>query len=324
MDIDKYFKTLKKISTLFNEDSVLWKKTKTKAIYQNHWLTDSFLDLKTQLIKDVFFTEKNFTHLLSLCSQSRWQSQKIAIVIEDNIILSGIYELLVGVGVGGYIEIKCLPHHKTLLEPIVKILNKEEEQVFFVEKFSKNYSFYSLHKKGKFSATATSYFEKYPHAIHTPKKGIAIIEGNEKKEKLQLLAKHIFSFFGMDNLNISKIFLPQGYNTNLLFENFNDYCSLKNHTHYALQYDYHLAMVILQKKLYFTNGLITLVQNQETFSPLSTLNFEYYTNLPSSISLENDDVSYTIKVNGLEEDTMKKLETNNSYKIENTLLLKPL
>lgn len=322
MDINKYFKTLKKISTLFNDDNALWKETKTKAIYQNHWLTDSFLDLKIQLIKETFLNEKNFTHLLSLFSKA--QSQKIGLIIEDNIILSGIYELLVGIGLGGDIEIKCLPHHKTLLEPIIQILNQEEERIFFVEKISKNCSFYSLHKKEKFSATATTYFEKYPHAIHTPQKGIAIIEGNESGEKLQLLGKHIFSFFGMENLNISKIFVPQGYDMNLLFENFNDYYPLKNHTHYALQYDYHLAMVILQKKLYFTNGLITLVENQERLSPVSTLNFEYYTKIPNSISLENNEVSYIIKTNDLEKDTMKKLEIKNSHKFENALLPKHL
>ncbi|MGL6022132.1 MAG: hypothetical protein ACRC0A_03390 [Chitinophagaceae bacterium] len=314
MNIYKYFRILQRINTFFQEKNPLWNKIKIQAINQNHWLTHSFIDLKVQLIRDTFFREKKHLCLQPFCKQSTIQSSKIALVIDDNLMFSGIYELLIGFRFNALLEIKCLPYQKILLEPVVDILNQKKEVVFFVNKISKKNDFYCFYKKKKLSSTEIGYLQKYPYIAHTTKKGIVIIEGNESKENLHFLANQIFSFFGLDHLNVSKILIPKNYNINRLFESFESFSYLRNHPYYLLQYEYHLGVTILQKKEYFTNGFITLVNSQEVHATIGILNFEYYTEYPSLSSQENS--NFIIKGNGIESNTIRKLEFENSKKAE--------
>ncbi|MBO9682407.1 MAG: acyl-CoA reductase, partial [Flavisolibacter sp.] len=45
---------------------------------------------------------------------------------------------------------------------------------------------------------------------------------------------------------------------------------------YKNNYDYNLAIHILNKQYYMTNGSILLVENESPFSPISQLHYEYY------------------------------------------------
>jgi hypothetical protein len=67
------------------------------------------------------------------------------------------------------------------------------------------------------------YFSKIPHIIRKNRTSVAVILGNETNEELKLIGKDIFSYFGLGCRNVTKLYVPQGYNFNLFFENIIDY-----------------------------------------------------------------------------------------------------
>ena len=64
---------------------------------------------------------------------------------------------------------------------------------------------------------------------------------------------------------------------------FKKYNYLADHHKYRNNYDYNLAIHILNNKFYMTNGSLLLVEDASLFSPISQLNYEYYTGQKSFI-----------------------------------------
>jgi hypothetical protein len=59
-------------------------------------------------------------------------------------------------------------------------------------------------------------------------------------------------------------------------EAFKKYDRLADHNKYKNNYDYQLALLILNKQYYMTNGSIILHEHNSDFSAISKLNYEFY------------------------------------------------
>ncbi|RYY20163.1 MAG: hypothetical protein EOO04_20540 [Chitinophagaceae bacterium] len=60
-----------------------------------------------------------------------------------------------------------------------------------------------------------------------------------------------------------------------MLDAFKKYNYLFDHNKYKNNYDYQLALLLLNNKYYMTNGSIILHEEQALFSPISLLNYEY-------------------------------------------------
>ena len=63
----------------------------------------------------------------------------------------------------------------------------------------------------------TTIFPKYPILIRKNRNGVAVLSGNESKEELAGLAQDITQYFGLGCRSIAKLYLPKGYDLNLIF-----------------------------------------------------------------------------------------------------------
>ena len=88
----------------------------------------------------------------------------------------------------------------------------------------------------------------------------------------------MYLYFGLGCRNVTKLFVPEQYDFIPLLTAFKKYDYLSDHHKYRNNYDYILAVLILNKQYYMTNQSILLNENKELFSPITQLNFEYYTN----------------------------------------------
>jgi hypothetical protein len=102
----------------------------------------------------------------------------------------------------------------------------------------------------------------------------------------------VYQYFGLGCRNVTKLYVPQGYNFIPLLDAFKKYDYLSDMHKYKNNYDYILAVLILNKQYYMTNQSILLNENKELFSPISQLNFEYYTGAerPAETLKNNGDV----------------------------------
>ena len=145
-----------------------------------------------------------------------------------------------------------------------------------------------------------SYFNKYPHIIRRNRTSVAILTGEETHKELEKLADDVHQYFGLGCRNVTKIYVPCGYDFTLLLNAFKKYSYLADFHKYKNNYDYQLALLILNKKYFMSNESILLVENESVFSPISQLNYEYYTEIPKAgINQPEDEVQCVIGSSGL-------------------------
>jgi hypothetical protein len=120
------------------------------------------------------------------------------------------------------------------------------------------------------------YFRKYPHIIRRNRTSIAILDGKETMDELALLADDVFTYFGRGCRNVTKLYVPEGYDFVPLLEAFKKYAWVADHNKYKNNYDFNLALRILNKQFYMTNGSVLLIENYSPFSPISEVNYEFY------------------------------------------------
>ena len=121
------------------------------------------------------------------------------------------------------------------------------------------------------------YFGKYPHIIRRNRTSVAILTGNETNEELEKLADDVYLYFGLGCRNVTKLYVPEGYDFIPLLTAFKKYNYLADHHKYKNNYDYNLAIHLLNKKFYMSNESLLLVEDASLFSPISQLNYEFYT-----------------------------------------------
>jgi hypothetical protein len=144
------------------------------------------------------------------------------------------------------------------------------------------------------------YFGKYPHIIRRNRTSVAVLNGNETEEELKLLGQDVFSYFGLGCRNITQVYLPEGYDLQKLFDAFRMYEDVMHHHKYKNNYDYQLAIYLLNKVPYLTTDSLLLVENEIPFSPVSVLHYKYYTDFNATISkLKASDDIQCIEGHGL-------------------------
>jgi hypothetical protein len=120
------------------------------------------------------------------------------------------------------------------------------------------------------------YFGKYPSIIRNNKTSVAILTGDESEEQLSLLADDVNLYFGLGCRNVTQLWVPENYNFELLLRAFKKYNYFKDITKYRNNYDYNLALFIMNNKFYMTNESIILSENSNPFSAVSVLHYSFY------------------------------------------------
>jgi len=89
---------------------------------------------------------------------------------------------------------------------------------------------------------------------------VAVLTGEETDQDLEKLSDDVFLYFGLGCRNVSKIYLPQGFDINRLFKAFYKYRFVINNTKYANNYDYNRAIMLVNKVRFWDNGFVLLKQ----------------------------------------------------------------
>jgi hypothetical protein len=121
------------------------------------------------------------------------------------------------------------------------------------------------------------YFSKKPHIIRKNRTSVAVLDGKESEADLAALGGDIFQYFGLGCRNVSKLFVPRGYDFSRLYESietFRPMCS--NHHKYFNNYEYNRSILLVNRVPHFDNGFLIFNENAAFVSPISVVNFEYY------------------------------------------------
>jgi hypothetical protein len=182
---------------------------------------------------------------------------------------------------GHYAVVKLSSKDTVLIKFLVKKLvewNPEASVYFTIGEMLKGCDAYIATGSNNSSHYFAFYFSKYPHIIRKNRTSVAILTGEESTEELEKLADDVYQYFGLGCRNVTKIFVPEGYNFEVLLQVFGKYNYLADHQKYKNNYDYNLAILLLNNRYYMSNESLLLVEEASPFSPISQLNYQYYKN----------------------------------------------
>lgn len=253
---------------------------KQKAHMENPWFSIKFIDLALKNITENFL-QKNLLEawIAPYEIKDDRQPKKVGIVMAGNIPLVGFHDLLCVFISGHKAIIKPSSKDETLIKHIAQRLIEWNEE-------AKNYIIFAENLKNcdAFIATGSNnssryfeyYFSKYPNIIRRNRTSVAVLTGSETEEDLNLLADDIQLYYGMGCRNVTKIFVPEGYDFIALLDALRRYNHFADFHKYRNNYDYQLALLIMNRKFYMTNDSIVLTENESIFAPVSQLNYSYY------------------------------------------------
>lgn len=256
-----------------------WQSAKEKAGYENGWFIPEFVDLAVQNITGYFLQKEILQNWTGHYSLESPHPKKAGIIMAGNIPLVGFHDFLCAFVSGHHIAIKPSSKDKVLITHLVEQLFDREPELKKTIEFSdmlKGCDAYIATGSNNSSRYFDYYFGKYPHIIRRNRTSVALLTGKETADELGKLADDVYSFFGLGCRNVTKIYIPAGYDFVPLLSAFNKYNYLAEHHKYKNNYDYNLALHLLNKVEYMTNGSLLLIENKSFFSPISQLHYEYY------------------------------------------------
>jgi hypothetical protein len=210
---------------------------------------------------------------------------RLGLVFAGNIPLVGLHDLLCAIAVGVKLKIKFSSKDKLLPEWIINTLKSQfkelENRIEISENFITDFDSIIATGSNNSSRYFEYYFGKYKHIIRKNRNSIAVISGNENKKTLEKLADDIFLYFGLGCRSVSKIYLPENYDFNVLADAFEKYSHFITHNKYANNYDYWRSVYALEKIKISDMGFFILKESESLHSPPSVINYEYYSKISS-------------------------------------------
>ncbi len=290
MTVEHKISLLKKLGEFILSDDEQWQIAKEKASYENGWFTPAFIDFQLNHIAKEYLSPEKLLNWVSQYPLPQGKQKTIGIIMAGNIPLAGIHDFIAAFIAGHALLIKPSSKDQVLISTIANTLKGWDPSVpiSFAQQL-KNCDAYIATGSNNSARYFDYYFSKYPHIIRHNRTSAAILTGNETTEELTALADDVHLYFGLGCRNVTKLMVPENYDFLPLLEAFKKYSHIFDNHKYKNNYDYQLAIMIINKVFYMTNGSILLQENQSLFSPISTLHYEYYKdNQEAAQSLKNN------------------------------------
>lgn len=281
MNLQQRIDLLSRLGEYLKNDAGEWQAAKERASRENSWFIPEFLELATTKIADSFLQKdklRSWSQSYDIPEENT-SPKKIGIVMAGNIPLVGFHDFLCVFIAGHHAVIKPSSKDQVLIRHLTDVLIKWDEAVKELVEYReilKGCDAYIATGSNNSAGYFEYYFSKYPHIIRRNRTSVAILNGRETADDLDRLADDVYQYFGLGCRNVTKLFVPREYDFKPLLNAFRKYNYLADHHKYKNNYDYNLAIQILNKKEYMSNESIMLVEDTSAFSPISQLNYEVY------------------------------------------------
>lgn len=298
----------------FNENDSEFELVVKKSEIENPWFTIENQKFALKQWSDLL-TGENLNSWLSNYSASK-TTKKVGLILAGNIPLVGWHDVISVV----------LSNHI----PLIKLSSKDKQMIPFLLKkwkeFSENEIEYEfVERLTDFDAVIATgsnntaryleyYFKNHLSIIRKNRTSVAVIKGDESEEQLKLLAQDIFQYFGLGCRNVTRLFIPEDFVIDRVFESFIDFKEIVNHNKYANNYDYNRAVYLLNQDKFWDNNFVMLKEDEKLFSPLSVIHFSRYSSLDevkNFINENEEDIQCVVGKNDLGIETVYFGEAQN-------------
>ncbi|MFD1095785.1 acyl-CoA reductase [Salegentibacter chungangensis] len=249
------------------------------AVHHNGWFNRENVVFSLQEWSKAL-TRENLDEWLSKYEFKEKEPKTVAVIMAGNIPLVGFHDFLSVLISGHRVQVKQSSNDKQLLPVIAAYLMALEPE------FEKYISFTDEQLDDFDAVIATGsnntarYFEYYfgnkPNIIRKNRNSVAVLTGEESKEQLEALAEDIFRYYGLGCRNVSKLYVPEGYDFDSFFKAMYGWNPIINQAKYANNYDYNKAVYLMSEFKLLENGFLILKEDGSFGSPIATLFYETY------------------------------------------------
>lgn len=264
-----------------------------RSIQHNAWFTTSSVKQAIDGIVEMLEKEK-LEKWTSNYSLKKNANNNVGIIMAGNIPLVGFHDMLSVLISGNKMVAKLssqdnqlLPH---LTDMLIKFDSEFKKQIEFVERL-KNIDAIIATGSDNTARYFEHYFSKYPNIIRKNRTSIGIINGDETKDEFKKLGSDIFQYYGLGCRNVSKLYVPKGYNFTSFFEGIESFSDIANHNKYRNNYDYNKSIYLVNGVAHFDNGFLLVTENDQLVSPISVLYYQSYSSKNELEELLNDNDS---------------------------------
>lgn len=238
-------------------------------------------------------TQENLDKWLAPYDLSNEKLKTIGLILAGNIPMVGFHDVLSVLISGNKALIKLSSNDELLIPLVLDYLGTIEPELKNRYKITKE----KLENFDAVIATGSNntaryfdyYFGKYPNIIRKNRNSVAVLNGSESKEDLLALGEDIFRYYGLGCRNVSKLFVPKGYNFDAFFEGMFVFKDLINDEKYTNNYDYNKAVYLMSNFNILDNGFLTIKEDTSYASPISSVFYEYYEDLETLKNKINSD-----------------------------------
>lgn len=272
------FTALGSLIRTFSDDEIAGLARKASA--KNNWITEDNLRLSLEGIAKWLEKEKLEKWLApyDFPEESR-DVKRTGVVMAGNTPLAGFHDFLSVLISGNELHAKLSPQDPVLLPFLAhELMQLEPEFKNFIhfEERLKNMDAMVVNLSDNSFRYYEQYFKNLPHIIRKLRQSCAIIDGNESQEELEKLGEGITLYYGLSIRNISKLFVPEGYDFSSLFETLSKFNYLADHHKYVNHYDYNKSIYLVNGNPHLDTGFMLFKEDKNIFSPITVVFYEYY------------------------------------------------
>jgi len=228
-------------------------------------------------------TEENLNEWLSEYDFSDVQPKTIGLILAGNIPLVGFHDFLSVLISGHRVLVKTSSNDQKLLpflaDYLIAVAPEMADYITFSEGKLENFDAVIATGSNNTARYFEYYFKDVPSIIRKSRNSVAVLDGKESKEDLIGLGEDIFRYFGLGCRNVSKLFVPRGYDFKKFFEAIYEYRDIIYYEKYANNYDYNKAVFLMSLFPLLDNEFLTLKEDSSYASPISSVFYEYYDDL---------------------------------------------
>lgn len=249
------------------------------AVHHNGWFTRENVVFALQQWSQAL-TEENLSEWLGRYEIPENEPKTVGIVMAGNIPLVGFHDFLSVLMAGHNVLIKQSGNDKQLLPVIAAFLMdlepEFEKKIRFTDEKLENFDAVIATGSNNTARYFEYYFGNKPHIIRRNRNSVAVLSGNESPEELEALGEDIFRYYGLGCRNVSKLYVPEGYDFTPFFEAIYGWNPIINQAKYANNYDYNKAVYLMSEFRLLENGFLLLKEDSGFGSPIATLFYETY------------------------------------------------
>lgn len=272
---------LVQLGEYLRSDAPEWVAAKQRASYQNGWFIPAFIDQAADNIGQAFLSPELLHQVAGRYKVSDQPAKpaRVGIVMAGNIPLVGFHDWCCVFLSGHQAQVKPSSKDTILFQHLLQKLTEWAPEIAtntIVSEMLKGCDAYIATGSDNSARYFEYYFQRYPSIIRKNRTSAAILSGAETLADLEKLSDDTHLYFGLGCRNVTKLYVPENFDFVPLLEAMKKYGYFADHSKYKNNYDYQLAILLLNNQYYMTNGSVILAQNSSLFSPISLLHYETY------------------------------------------------